>query len=134
MPPPAEITAFRRAHLVGALDNPVPSDVQIRKDFAAGPHSIRNAFRHGIAALHPLFRTFAGCRVVVYRQQDREMFQGVAAILRADGCSREVLKGGQLARCASGHPMTEAISTSPAKAARDRHPGVVMRLPLRPLP
>lgn len=89
-----EISPLQLSRLIGTPDCPVILDVRIDGDFAEDPRSIPTAIQHSHTNIETLVPKINKSHVIVSCHKGLKLSQGVAAILRAEGVSCEVLQGG----------------------------------------
>ena len=94
--------------LIGTPQCPVNVEVCIDEDFACDPHLIPSAFRHSYKNLDSLLDKVLTRDVVVVCQKGMKLSQGVAAYLRAQGISAQIVTGGNIAWRDAGLPRVPA--------------------------
>jgi rhodanese-related sulfurtransferase len=109
-----EITPANLMRLIGTLHCPVIVDVCIDEDFACDPHLIPSAFRHSHKNLDGLLGQVLARDVVVVCQKKLKVSQGVAAYLRAQGISAQIVTGGNIAWRDAGLPRVPAAVIPPS--------------------
>ncbi len=113
MPQPNQITPAQLMRLIGTPDAPHIVDVRIADDIAADPRLIPASRTIPHDQFDPATAHLIGQHVVVTCQKGRKLSEGVAALLRLQGISAEVLEGGSLAWAAANLPMVP-IAALPA--------------------
>lgn len=96
MPALNEISPINLMRLIGTPQCPVIVDVCIDDDFAEDPFFVPTAFRHLHSDLDALVAILDGSDTVIICQKGQKLSHGVAAYLRAQGVSAQVLTGGNL--------------------------------------
>ena len=105
MPQPNQITPAQLMRLIGTPDAPHIVDVRIADDIAADPRLIPGSFALAHDKVDPAPARLNGQHVVVACQRGRKLSEGVAALLRSQGITAEVLEGGTMAWAAAILPM-----------------------------
>ena len=113
MPQPNQITPAQLMRLIGTPDAPQIVDVRVAEDLAEDPRLIPGSFVRPHDRFDPAPARLIGQHVVVVCQRGRKLSEGVAALLRMQGISAEVLEGGSLAWAAANLPMVP-MSALPA--------------------
>ena len=110
MTSPNAISPDKLARLIGRPDSPVLIDVCTDEDFAANPHLVPGAVRRPWAEVPVWGPAFVAARrpAVVVCKKGLKLSQGVAAWLRHEGVSADVLEGGILAWQAARLPTVPA--------------------------
>jgi rhodanese-related sulfurtransferase len=109
-----EITPANLMRLIGTPACPAIIDVCIDDDFADDPHLIPSAFRHSHKDLDAALSQVRGRDVVVVCQKGMKLSQGVAAYLRAQGVSAQIVTGGNVAWREAGLPRVPAALIPPS--------------------
>ena len=99
------ISADKLSKLVGTRQSPIIIDVRDDDDFAALPSLIPSSIRRDFRSVEHWAGAYAGASVAIACKRGKKLSEGVAAILRLDGASAEILEGGTEAWIASGLPM-----------------------------
>ena len=115
-----EISPANLMRLVGTPQSPAIVDVCIDDDFAEDPHLIPGAFRHPYGDLAGLTARLGDKDTVVVCQKGLKLSHGVAAYLRAQGMSAQVVAGGNVAWRDAGLPRVPAAKI-PASLWVTRH-------------
>jgi len=115
-----EISPANLMRLVGTPQSPAIVDVCIDDDFAEDPHLIPGAFRHPYGDLAGLTARLGDRDTVVVCQKGLKLSHGVAAYLRAQGTSAQVVAGGNVAWRDAGLPRVPAAKI-PASLWVTRH-------------
>lgn len=105
MPQPNQITPAQLMRLIGLPDAPAIVDVRLDQDLQDDPRLIPTAFHHPHDQFDPAPDRLRNQRVVVVCAGGRKLSEGVAALLRAQSISAEVLEGGSRAWAAAALPM-----------------------------
>lgn len=105
MPQPNQITPAQLMRLIGTPDAPQIVDVRIADDLSADPRLVPSSFTQPHDQFDPVPARLIGQHSVVVCQRGRKLSEGVAALLRLQGISAEVLEGGTLAWDAANLPM-----------------------------
>lgn len=125
---PFQISPQHLFRLVGTPDAPAVADVRLPEDVAADPRLIPGAFLMPHGAADPAPARLVGRRVVVACRRGRKLSEGVAALLRVQGISAEVLEGGTEAWAAAGLPMVPMAALPPQPLWVTRHRPKVDRI------
>ena len=98
MASPIQISVNQLSRLVGTHTAPVVLDVRTEEDFADDPRTLPAAlhfpFPDVTSQVESVVQSIGSVRAVVYCQKGLKISEGVAAALRASGCSAEVLESG----------------------------------------
>ena len=98
MASPIKISVNQLSRLVGTQSAPVVLDVRTDEDFADDPRTLPAAihfpFPEVTSQVESVVQFVGSARAVVYCQKGLKISEGVAAALRASGCSAEVLESG----------------------------------------
>ena len=98
MASPIQISVNQLSRLVGTHTAPVVLDVRTEEDFADDPRTLPAAlhfpFPDVTSQVESVVQSIGSVRAVVYCQRGLKISEGVAAALRASGCSAEVLESG----------------------------------------
>ena len=98
MASPIQISVNQLSRLVGTHSPPVVLDVCTEEDFADDPRTLPAAihfpFPDVTSQVDSVVQLIGSARAVVYCQKGLKISEGVAAALRASGCSAEVLESG----------------------------------------
>ena len=98
MASPIQISVNQLSRLVGTHTAPVVLDVRTEEDFADDPRTLPSAlhfpFPDVTSQVESVVQSIGSVRAVVYCQKGLKISEGVAAALRASGCSAEVLESG----------------------------------------
>ena len=105
MPSFLEISPEKLNRLIGTPSAPVLIDVRTEDDFQADPRLIPGSRRHPYDDVAAWARHVTGEAVVTICQKGKKLSHGVAAYLRTEGISAEVLEGGFEAWQAAGLPL-----------------------------
>lgn len=108
MPSLNSITVSQLARLIGTPDAPVIIDARIDEDFNDDPCMIPGSFRHPFSSIEEISAQLQGRKVVIACWKGLKLSEGVAATLRADGISAEILEGGCIAWREAGLSMVPA--------------------------
>jgi rhodanese-related sulfurtransferase len=111
------ISVDKLARLLGRPDCPDLIDVRTEEDFAADPRLVPGALRRSHADVAGWGCELRGRRAVVICQKGRKLSEGVAAWLRHEGATAEILEGGISAWAARGQPMTPLAILPPRDGA-----------------
>lgn len=107
------ISIDRLARLVGTPKCPALIDVRTDEDFALDPRLIPGSVRCHHAHVHDWMDRFKGRPAIVVCHRGRKLSEGVAAWLRHEGVSAEVLEGGYEAWAAAGLPAVPEAKLPP---------------------
>lgn len=121
MPSPNIIPVDKLARLLGRPDSPSLIDVRTDEDFGSDPRLVLGAVRRAwadVPAWGPSFVS-SGRSAVVICKKGLKLSQGVAAWLRHEGVSAEVLEGGTVAWEAANLP-TVPIDRLPRRDVHGR--------------
>lgn len=88
------ITPDKLLRLIGLPHTPVIIDVRTAEDFASAPTLIPGSFRHPHESVQAWASAYKGRSAVVVCHRGAKLSQGVAAWLRHEGISADVLEGG----------------------------------------
>lgn len=99
------ITPEKLARLIGLPHVPVLVDVRTDEDFATDPRLLPGSVRRPFATVASWAGTLTGRSAVVICQRGAKLSQGVAAWLRHEGISADVLEGGFAEWAARGLPL-----------------------------
>jgi len=110
------ISPEKLVRLIGTPKCPILIDVCTDEDFACDPRLIPGAMRRPFGAVSEWAHEFTGSSVVVICQKGLKLSHGVAAWLRHEGISADVLEGGVMAWAQAGLPMIPSARIPP----RDR--------------
>jgi len=98
MASPIQISVNQLSRLVGTHSAPFVLDVRTEEDFADDPRTLPAAihlsFPDVMHQVDSVVQLIGSARAVVYCQKGLKISEGVAAALRASGCSAEVLESG----------------------------------------
>lgn len=108
-----KISPEKLARLVGTPKSPALVDVRTDEDFAAEPRLIPGSLRRPYAEVANWAGEFAGNSVVAVCDKGLKLSEGVAAWLRHDGVSCEVLDGGMTAWKKAGLPLADSSKLPP---------------------
>ena len=122
------ITHDKLARLVGTPKSPLVVDVRTDEDFAADPRILPGALRREHADVASWAQDLTGRTAVVVCRTGAKLSHGVAAWLRHEGISAEVLEGGHQAWAAGGLPLVPEAKLPP----RDRRGRTVWVTRARP--
>lgn len=121
MPSPNTISADKLARLLGRPDSPSLIDVRTDEDFDADPRLVPAAVRrpwNEVPAWGPAF-VGTGRSAVIICKKGLKLSHGVAAWLRHQGLTADVLEGGMVAWQAAKLP-TVPVGSLPRRDARGR--------------
>jgi rhodanese-related sulfurtransferase len=121
MPSPNTISADKLARLLGRPDSPSLIDVRTDEDFDADPRLVPAAVRrpwNEVPAWGPAFAG-TGRSAVIICKKGLKLSHGVAAWLRHQGLTADVLEGGMVAWQAAKLP-TVPVGSLPRRDARGR--------------
>jgi rhodanese-related sulfurtransferase len=116
---PNTISQQQLSRLIGTGEAPVLIDVRMDDDFAADPRLLPTAERRDYRQVADWAAAYAGQHAVVLCHKGLKLSEGVAAWLRQEGISAEILEGGHLAWAASGQMLVKEAAL-PARDARGR--------------
>jgi rhodanese-related sulfurtransferase len=116
MPAPNSISVDKLARLVGTSTGPVIIDVRTAEDFAADPRLVPGALRRPHADVAGWWAELRDRSAVVVCHTGSKLSHGVAAWLRHEGISAEVLEGGASAWAAAGLVMVPEAKLPPRDA------------------
>ncbi|WP_296615269.1 sulfurtransferase/chromate resistance protein [Sphingomonas sp.] len=105
MPAINAITSDKLARLIGTPNCPAIIDVRTADDFAADSRHLPGALRRDPAAVGDWACEFAGRNAVIAGQHGRALSEGVAAWLRHEKTSAEILDGGIIGWATAELPM-----------------------------
>lgn len=94
MSSPNTISVDKLVRLVGTPKCPALIDVRIEEDFKKSPFLIPGSLRRGHADVADWSAQLRGSSAVIVCQRGAKLSHGVAALLRHDGISADVLEGG----------------------------------------
>ena len=115
-----EITSQQLARLIGTPDCPTIVDVRIDEDFAEDPRTIPGAIRHSHTELATLVPKLGTNRVIVSCHKGLKLSQGVAALLRVEGITCEVLQGGHVGWADANLPLIKPRAMTSLWVTRHR--------------
>jgi rhodanese-related sulfurtransferase len=113
----ATISSEKLARLVGLPRSPALVDVRTDEDFAADPRLLPGSIRRPFASVATWAADLTGRSAVVACQRGAKLSQGVAAWLRHEGISADVLEGGFEDWAANGLPLVPERVLPPRDAA-----------------
>lgn len=119
MPSFLEISPEKLNRLIGTPSAPVLIDVRTHDDFQADPRLIPGSRRHPYDDVAAWAGHVTGEAVVTICQKGKKLSHGVAAYLRTEGITAEVLEGGFEAWQAAGLPLVPT-SLIPERDAQGR--------------
>ena len=119
MPSPTTITVPQLSRLIGMPHGPVFIDVRPDEDFAADPRLIPGTIRRSAAEPATWTAELSGKKVIVGCRKGTSLSEGVAAYLRHENISAEMLEGGLEAWSAAKQPLL-CTDKLPPRDARGR--------------
>jgi rhodanese-related sulfurtransferase len=119
MPSFLEISPEKLNRLIGTLGAPLLIDVRTEDDFQADPRLIPGSRRRHYEDITAWAGQVASGPVVTICQKGKKLSHGVAAYLRTEGITAEVLEGGFEAWQAAGLPLVPT-SLIPERDAQGR--------------
>jgi rhodanese-related sulfurtransferase len=128
MPAPNTIAPDKLARLIGTRHAPVLIDVRPPEEFAPDPRLLPGAVRRSADDVAEWAPSLSGRAAVILCQAGSALSHGVAAVLRGEGISAEVLEGGAVGWAACGLPMVVQDNLPP----RDRRGRTVWVTRARP--
>ncbi|WP_040490016.1 chromate resistance protein ChrB domain-containing protein [Fulvimarina pelagi] len=105
MPSSITITHDKLARLVGTPNCPLIVDVRTEEDFSKDPRIIPGSLRRRYAEVSSWAADLIDRKVVVVCHKGAKLSHGVAAWLRYEGVTAEVLEGGYVAWMTTGLPL-----------------------------
>jgi len=128
VPSTTEITVSQLSRLVGLPNAPRVIDVRDEDEFDADPRLIPGARRREPRAVAAWAADYQGAPVIVACRDGTHLSQGVAAVMRDQGCDAQTLEGGHAAWRAGGQVLVRADKLP----ARDAHGRTVWVTRARP--
>ena len=94
MPGPNMITPPNLMRQIGLPDGPIIVDVRIAEDIAPEDRTVATAILHDFNDINGFLDRLSGRKTVVMCYKGLKLSQGIAALIRANGGTAEVLTGG----------------------------------------